>query len=121
VTYNSQIYSASADKTGAAWDVESGTRLRRFREHTSFVNSIACARKGDPLIVTGSDDCKALVFDARSKRSIQTLETEFQVLSVAFSDDTSRVFTAGIDNDIKVCSHTIHCPLLLGSIRSIHY
>ncbi len=74
-----QVYSASADKTAAMWDVETSTRLRRFREHTSFVNSIVGSRKGDPLIVTGSDDCKALVFDTRSKHSIQTLETEFQV------------------------------------------
>lgn len=74
-----QLYTASADNTGAVWDVEEGVRVRRFREHVSPVNSITASRKGDPLVVTCSDDCKAIAYDIRVKRSIQTIETEYQV------------------------------------------
>lgn len=42
---HSQLYSASADKSGSIWDIETGRRIKRIKEHTSIVNSIACNRK----------------------------------------------------------------------------
>jgi Prp8 binding protein len=97
-----QLYSASSDKTGALWDVEENKRIKRFRDHKSFVNSICPARRGEAYVVTGSDDCTAMLWDVRVRGARKTFENELQVLSVAFSDDAQRIFTGGIDNDIKV-------------------
>jgi len=96
------IYSASADKTGAVFDVEAQQRVKRFRDHTSFVNSVCSARRGETLVLTGSDDCSTMLWDLRVRGHQINLQNEYQVLAVCFSDDSSQVFTGGIDNDIKV-------------------
>jgi len=94
------IFTASADNSGAVWDIEAGERLKRLREHTAVVNSICGNRRGTQLIATGSDDCNALLYDLRSRKPIQRLSHEYQITSVCFSDDTTQLFTAGIDPDI---------------------
>lgn len=42
------------------------------------------------------------VWDLRSKRSVQTLLDSFQLLSVCFGDAGDTVYTAGIENVVKV-------------------
>ena len=56
---------------------------------------------GEPIAVTGSDDCTALIWDLRCRNSINTIKTDYQVTSVALSDDSSQLFTGSIDNEIK--------------------
>lgn len=96
------LLSASADKMGAVFDVEAGERIKRLRGHSSFVNSVAVSQRGEPVAVTGSDDCTALVWDLRSRHPVQTFENEYQIVSVAISEDGQRVFTGGIDEEVKV-------------------
>jgi len=96
-----QIYSGSADKTAAVFDVESGERIRKLRDHSSYVNSVCPSRHGDPLLVSGSDDCSAMVWDVRVKGAQHVFSTEYQVTAVAFSDDAQLVFSGGIDNEIR--------------------
>ena len=43
------------------------------------------------------------IWDLRSKRSVQTLTDSFQVLSVCFADAGDSVFSAGMENTVKVC------------------
>src|SRR5688572_17152773 len=57
----SHIFSASADKTMAAWDIEAGQRIKRCVGHTSIVNSCFPAKRGPPLVATGSDDATVKV------------------------------------------------------------
>jgi Prp8 binding protein len=97
----SRIYSASADKTGAVWDVEMCTRVKKLRDHKSYVNSVSAARQGDPLLVTGSDDCFALVWDTRVRGPVHRLESDFAVTCVAMSDNSQGVFSGGIDEKIQ--------------------
>jgi Prp8 binding protein len=96
-----RLFTASSDMLGAMFDVELGERIKRFRGHSSFVNSITSTRRGPLLVATGSDDCTAKLWDPRMKRETATLTTDYQVLSVAFSDDGSQLFTGGIENTIK--------------------
>lgn len=51
------------------------------------------------------------IWDLRAKRSVQTLEDEFQVLSVCMSDAGDQVFSSSIDNTVKVCIFPLpfHC------------
>lgn len=52
----SVLLSASADQTLATWDLESLTRVRRFREHAGVVNSVCPSRRGRHIFASGSDD-----------------------------------------------------------------
>ena len=55
-TVCSLLFSASTDKTGGIWDLDTGVRVRKLKEHTSFVNSCAATKKGAQYVITGSDD-----------------------------------------------------------------
>ena len=64
----SLLFSASTDKSVFGWDIETGVRVKRFRGHTSFVNSCCPSRRGDQMVVSGSDDgmikvCPCLITD----------------------------------------------------------
>ena len=58
---SSLLFTASTDKYGAVWDAVTGERLKKFRGHTSFVNSIAATARGPHLACTGSDDATVRV------------------------------------------------------------
>ncbi|KAI6699087.1 hypothetical protein NL676_019206 [Syzygium grande] len=66
-TDGSQIISASPDKTLRAWDVETGKQVKKMVEHSSFVNSCCPSRRGPPLVVSGSDDGTAKLWDMRQR------------------------------------------------------
>lgn len=51
-----RIYSASADRTVRVWDAESGKQIRWIKGHDTYVNTCCPARRGAPLLVSGSDD-----------------------------------------------------------------
>lgn len=53
---NSELYTASTDKTAAVWDMETGARVKRFKGHTAIVNSVGLSRRGTDLVCTASDD-----------------------------------------------------------------
>ncbi|OVA05157.1 WD40 repeat [Macleaya cordata] len=97
-----QIISASPDKTLRAWDVETGKQIKKMVEHSSFVNSCCPSRRGPPLVVSGSDDGTAKLWDLRQRGAIQTFPDKYQITAVGFSDASDKIFTGGIDNDVKV-------------------
>ncbi|CAI5945530.1 unnamed protein product, partial [Closterium sp. NIES-64] len=96
------IVSASPDQTVRAWDVETGKQIKKMAEHSSFVNSCCPAPRGPPLIVSGSDDGTAKLWDMRVRGCIQTFPDKYQVTAVAFSYNGDKVYSGGIDNQIKV-------------------
>lgn len=98
----SQIISASPDKTVRAWDAETGKQIKKMAEHLSFVNSCCPARRGPPLIVSGSDDGSAKLWDMRHRGCLQTLPDKYQITAVGFSDAADKIYSGGIDNEIKV-------------------
>lgn len=50
------IFSASTDSLLAAWDAETGGRIRRYVGHDDIVNTLDVARRGPEVFVSGSDD-----------------------------------------------------------------
>ncbi|KAK9472683.1 WD40-repeat-containing domain protein [Dipodascopsis tothii] len=95
------LFSASADATLGVWDVDSGVRVRRHEGHGDMVNSVAAARRGAEVLVSGSDDGAVGLWDPRTKHAAAYLETDFPVLAVAFGAAGTTVFSAGIDHAIK--------------------
>ena len=50
------VFSASADKMLASWDLETGLRIRRHVGHEEVINCLDVSRRGEELLVSGSDD-----------------------------------------------------------------
>ena len=70
----SQLISASSDKSVRAWDAVTGNQIKKMAEHDNFVNSCCPLTRGPPLVVSGSDDGTAKV-RCRSARASQQVLT----------------------------------------------
>ena len=52
------------------------------------------------MSVSVSDDCTCRLWDARVRGEVGLFEDEYQLTSVAYSNDGNTVYTGGIDNCI---------------------
>jgi WD40 repeat protein len=50
------LFSASADMHLASWDVETGERIRRHLGHEEVINCMDVSKRGEEMLVSGSDD-----------------------------------------------------------------
>jgi Prp8 binding protein len=96
------IWSCSADKLVMLWDAETGKRIKKMPGHSSFVNTVCTTRQGIALGASGSDDGVIKIWDPRVRGAVSTLPDLYQVTAVQFADDGDRVFTGGLDNEIKI-------------------
>eukprot|EP00467_Chlorarachnion_reptans_P020287 CAMPEP_0114520420 /NCGR_PEP_ID=MMETSP0109-20121206/19566_1 /TAXON_ID=29199 /ORGANISM="Chlorarachnion reptans, Strain CCCM449" /LENGTH=362 /DNA_ID=CAMNT_0001701303 /DNA_START=44 /DNA_END=1132 /DNA_ORIENTATION=- len=101
---NEYLLTACADKNGVVFDIETREKIKRLKGHQSFVNSICGSRRGDPIVVTASDDGTSKLWDLRTRGTVREFKDEkanFPVLACCFSDDSTQVFTGGIDEHVK--------------------
>ncbi|KAI1814424.1 WD40 repeat-like protein [Poronia punctata] len=96
------LFSASADMHLASWDLTSGTRIRRYVGHEEIINSLDVSKRGESLLISGSDDGTIGIWDPRSKNAVDYIETDFPITAVAVSEAGNEIYSGGIDNDIKV-------------------
>ena len=96
------IFSASADMTVASWDLESGLRLRRHIGHEEVINCLDISRRGQELLLSGSDDGCIGIWDPRQKAAVDFIETDFPVTAIALAEAGNEIYSGGIDNDIKI-------------------
>lgn len=101
-TDGGNIFTASTDQTLGLWDIGTGERIKKYKGHTSFVNSVQGARRGPQMMVSGSDDTTIKLWDTRKKQAVTTFNSTYQVTGVEFNDTAEQIFSGGIDNDIKV-------------------
>ncbi|XVF29586.1 hypothetical protein REPUB_Repub15cG0134700 [Reevesia pubescens] len=95
--HQSAVYTMKFNPAGTV--VASGSHDRNF--------SLECPwglqkLHGPPLVVSGSDDGTAKLWDMRQRGAIQTFPDKYQITAVSFSDASDKIFTGGIDNDVKV-------------------
>lgn len=120
------VVTVSADKSGAVYDAVTAQRVRALKGHSSHVNAVdgssrvpdrgAAANAGPAphLVVTGSNDRSARVWDLRSRRNCVSVAHEYQVLDVAFGQGEWTLCTAGIDPRVRVFdTRKPHAPLFL--------
>ncbi|TVY90719.1 U5 small nuclear ribonucleoprotein 40 kDa protein [Lachnellula willkommii] len=96
------LFSASADMHLASWDLETGTRIRRHVGHEEVINTMDISKRGEELLISGSDDGYIGIWDPRTKAAVDFIETEFPVTAVALAEAGNELYSGGIDNDIKV-------------------
>jgi|MDTB01.2.fsa_nt_gb Prp8 binding protein len=94
------LVSCSSDKTVSLWDADKGVRLRKMEEHGAIVNCCNIDALNPHCVVSGSDDCTAILWDTRSKETT-SLFHDYQVTSAALAEDAKTVYTGGIDNIIR--------------------
>ncbi|KAA8565025.1 hypothetical protein EYC84_010790 [Monilinia fructicola] len=95
-------FSASADMHLASWDLETGTRIRRHVGHEEVINCMDISKRGEELLISGSDDGYIGIWDPRTKAAVDFIPTEFPVTAVALAEAGNELYSGGIDNDIKV-------------------
>lgn len=96
------LYSASADTHLASWDLDNGTRIRRYVGHEEIINAMDISKRGEEMLISGSDDGTIGLWDPRTKNAADYIETDFPITAVAVSEAGNEVYTGGIDNDIKM-------------------
>ncbi|KAK1762599.1 Pre-mRNA-splicing factor cwf17 [Phialemonium atrogriseum] len=96
------LFSASADTHLASWDLTSGARIRRYVGHEEIINAMDINKRGEELLISGSDDGTIGIWDPRTKNAVDHMETEFPITAVAISEAGNEIYSGGIDNDIKV-------------------
>ncbi|UNI15485.1 hypothetical protein JDV02_002014 [Purpureocillium takamizusanense] len=96
------LYSASADTHLASWDLTSGARIRRYIGHEEVINTMDVSKRGEELLISGSDDCTIGIWDPRTKNAVDYIETDFPITALAMSQAGNEIFSGGIDNDIRV-------------------
>lgn len=85
-----------------SWDVETGQRIRKHPGHEEVINSMDISRRGEEILISGSDDGTIGLWDPRQKAAIDYLETSFPVTAVAMAEAGNEIYSGGIDNDIQV-------------------
>eukprot|EP00486_Rosalina_sp_Unknown_P000609 CAMPEP_0201568890 /NCGR_PEP_ID=MMETSP0190_2-20130828/10206_1 /ASSEMBLY_ACC=CAM_ASM_000263 /TAXON_ID=37353 /ORGANISM="Rosalina sp." /LENGTH=375 /DNA_ID=CAMNT_0047990537 /DNA_START=12 /DNA_END=1135 /DNA_ORIENTATION=- len=96
------LFSACTDFTAAIWNVEYGVRLKKIKDHSSFVNSIYATKRGQEYFATASDDGTCKIFDIRMRAPLKRYDATYQVTSCALSNNAAKLYTGGLDNEIKV-------------------
>jgi Prp8 binding protein len=105
-----RLVSASADASVRAWDPLTGAQVKRWGGHGGIVNAVAAAPTA-PVLVSGSDDGTARVWDLRAKRAAAILARPAgasagapalacPVLAVAMGREGDTAFSAGVDNAV---------------------
>lgn len=98
---SAKMYSCSADKTVAVWDLIEGKRIKKYKDHEGIVNSVQAPKRGEQMFVTTSDDWTVRLFDERIKQAASTVKLTYQATTATFSDTNDYIFYGGIDNQIK--------------------
>jgi len=115
------VATASADKTVQLWDALTGTRLRKWQDHSSIVNAcsspaaqVGATIKESNIVVSASDDKTVRIWDRRQKSCSSVLEDEYPVTAVAAAGGQDQVYSGGIDNlitcwDLKMMRRQYSC------------
>ena len=88
--------------TIASWDLETGLRIRRHIGHEEVINCLDISRRGQEMLVSGSDDGSIGIWDPRQKAAADYIQTEFPITAVALAEAGNEIYSGGIENTIHV-------------------
>lgn len=97
-----RLFSGGADKTVIVWDGATGCRLKKMRNHQSYVNALAPAHNETNLLASVGDDRRINIWDVRTRRCAMTFEDRYQLTACTFSLNNDQIIVGGIENVINV-------------------
>jgi Prp8 binding protein len=99
------IITVHANGRGVMWDTDSNQRVRQFKDngHKDVINTCSVGKNGGGfLLVTGSNDRMALVWDSRCKNPCAKLKHDYPVTAVSIDHNSRVISTGGIDHSIRL-------------------
>lgn len=117
---NTRLFSCGADKTISIWDIFESKRLKKYKEHDSFINGIDSL--DNDIIVSVGEDCALIINDLRQKEKIHEEKFRYQLTCTKFNtSNDDEVFIGGIDNQIKVFNRKMNKVdnILIGHVDTI--
>ncbi|XP_036383295.1 U3 small nucleolar RNA-associated protein 15 homolog [Megalops cyprinoides] len=90
-----RIFSGSDDYTCRLWDIPNSVELVTYSEHTDYVRCGTTSKLNPDLFVTGSYDHTIKVFDARTDKSVMTMDHSQPVESVLLFPSEGLLVSAG--------------------------
>lgn len=93
------LISSSADTTLGLWDLETGSKVRKFQAHDLHVNEVDVSKNLQAVSV--GDDSKVVLWDMREKNEINVLDLEYPLLCCTFNKEGSVFYVSGIEPTIR--------------------
>ena len=87
------LFSASADKSVAIWDIYKGERIKKLK-HNNIVNSVDYKNN---ILVTAGEDSKISVFDVRTKKEVFNYLHKYQITKAVINNSCDLIYFCGID------------------------
>ena len=117
----SKFATASADKTVAVQDTNTGKVSRRFKEHKEIVNSVIFLRQNPNVVISGDDGGYVYVNDLRESAFIAKIHSSSPVTCISYIKD-DKFSVAGVCGNIYIDSingkqiradFKLHCDTLV--------
>jgi len=125
------VLTSSGDKTCVLWDAETGSRIKRFIEHTKDVMSISIHPTDKNVFVSGGLDGLAKVWDVRTEKSVQQFEEIRDINAIQFfpnghcfgtasEDSCCRLYDLRADRELMIYQVNASSTSSLGSSADLN-
>lgn len=89
------ILTGSDDYTCRLWDIPNATPLASYKEHSDYIRCGTTSKLSRDLFITGSYDHTIRVFDARTEKSVMTMDHSQPVEAVLLYPSEGLLVSAG--------------------------
>ena len=101
-TGNTSSQNDREEHSAVLWDIDLGRKVRVFKGHSVFVNSVEFSSDGG-RILTSSADGTAVLWDVATGKQLQTFKGHTKgIASARFSPDNRRVLTCSVDETAAI-------------------
>ncbi|MBE8724734.1 2OG-Fe(II) oxygenase [Flavobacterium hungaricum] len=77
-----------------------GTVLKTFKEHTNWVWKVI--KLEDTIIASGSEDGSIKIWDCQTEISINTFDTNYPVISLAYNNEKRQLISGNLNGEISI-------------------
>ncbi|KAG0183979.1 guanine nucleotide-binding protein subunit beta 1 [Apophysomyces sp. BC1034] len=117
---DNQILTSSGDTTCMLWDIDAGTKLKEFSDHTGDVMSLSVSPNPN-IFASAACDATAKVWDIRANRCVQSfVGHESDINAVQFFPNGSAIGTGSDDASCRLFDLSADRRLMFGGYDDYH-